>query len=431
MASVIGSVVEWYDFFLYATMAAIVFDSQFFPSFDPLIGTLVAFGTFAAGFVTRPIGGLIFGHFGDRLGRKKILVTTMLIMGLSTFCMGILPTYESVGAAAPILLLLLRMLQGIGLGGEWGGAAILTFEHAPQGKRGFFSSWPQTGVPLGLMLSTLLVNAVSMLGDEALLAWAWRIPFLLSIVLVIVGLVIRLNVTEPPAFRKMVENDDRAGVPMFEVITKYPKQLVVGFCARFGESVTFNVFNAFVLTYTTQVLGLESKHALNGLLIASIFGVVIIPFAGRLSDRIGRRPVFAIGAAVAAVTAFPIFALIDTGLAPLIWLAIVLGWALGACTMFGAEAAFIAELFPARVRYSGMSIVYQLGVLPSGAIAPALSVWLVSLTGSAWPVAAYVVLAALISLIGLRAARETAHDDIDGDLHAPGIGRAETERAAR
>jgi len=431
LASVFGSVIEWYDFFLYATMAALVFNSEFFPEFDPLIGTLVAFGTFAAGFITRPIGGLIFGHFGDRIGRKKILVITMLIMGISTFLMGCLPGYAQIGVAAPILLLLLRMMQGIGLGGEWGGAAILTFEHAPRGKRGLFSSWPQTGVPLGLLLSTLAVNLASMPGDEALVAWTWRIPFLASIVLVIVGLVVRLKVEEPKAFTDIVKTGERVKVPVFEVIRHYPKQILVGIGARFSESITFNVYNAFILTYTTTVLGLSSTYALNGLLISSVIGFVIIPFAGRLSDKYGRRPVFAAGAAVALVTAFPVFALIDTGVEQLIWLAIALGWALGACTMFGAEAAFFAELFPARVRYTGMSLVYQLGVLPSGAVAPVIAIWLVSISGSSWPVAVYIMVAAAIALIALYFAKETAHEDVDADLHDRAARQERAETPAR
>lgn len=422
LASVFGSVIEWYDFFLYATMAALVFNSEFFPEFDPLMGTLVAFGTFAAGFITRPIGGLIFGHFGDRIGRKKILVITMLIMGISTFLMGCLPNYAQIGVAAPILLLLLRMLQGIGLGGEWGGAAILTFEHAPRGKRGLFSSWPQTGVPLGLLLSTLAVNLASIPGDEALVGWTWRIPFLASIVLVVVGLIVRLKVEEPKAFTDVVKSGERVKVPVFEVIRYYPKQILVGIGARFSESITFNVYNAFILTYTTTVLGLSSTYALNGLLISSVIGFFVIPFAGKLSDKYGRRPIFAGGAAVALVTAFPVFALIDSGVEQLIWLAIMLGWALGACAMFGPEAAFFAELFPARVRYTGMSLVYQLGVLPSGAIAPIIAIWLVSISGSSWPVAVYVMVAAVIALVALYFAKETAHHDPDADLH---------ERAAR
>ncbi|GAA3888967.1 MFS transporter [Leifsonia kafniensis] len=426
VASMLGSIVEWYDFFLYATMAALVFNKEFFPQFDPLVGSLIAFATFAAGFVTRPIGGLIFGHYGDRLGRKKILVITMLIMGGSTFAMGLLPTYATIGVAAPILLLLLRMLQGIGLGGEWGGAAILTFEHAPIKRRGLFSSWPQTGVPIGLLLSTVAVNLASLGGDEALIAWAWRVPFLFSAVLVAVGLFVRLRVTEPPAFTAMLAADKRSKVPALEVFQKYPKQLILGIGARFSESITFNVYNAFLLTYTTVVLKLPGSVALQGLLIASVVGFFVIPTAGWLSDKYGRRPVFGAGALIAFVTAFPVFALVDTGIPGLIWLAIVVGWSLGACTMFGPEAAFFAELFPARVRYTGMSIVYQFGVLPSGAIAPAVAIWLVTQFDSLWPVAIYVMVAAAIAMVCLKLSKETAGTEIDVDL----LGSAQSSRSA-
>jgi MFS transporter, MHS family, shikimate and dehydroshikimate transport protein len=416
LASIIGSLVEWYDFFLYATMAALVFNKEFFPQFDPLVGSLIAFATFAAGFVTRPIGGIIFGHFGDRIGRKKILVVTMLIMGGSSFLMGLLPTYAAIGVTAPILLLVLRMLQGIGLGGEWGGAAILTFEHAPNGKRGWISSWPQTGVPLGLLLSTVAVTIASLGGNDVLVAWAWRIPFLASAVLVFVGLFLRLRVTEPPSFRAVIEQNKKSRLPIADVFRRYPKQVLIGVGARFSESITFNVFNAFILTYTTTVLKLPSSVALNGLLIASVLGFAVIPIAGYLSDKLGRRVVFGIGAGIALVGAFPAFALIDSGVTALVWLGIILGWTFGACTMFGPEAAFFAELFPANVRYSGMSVVYQLGVLPSGAIAPALAIWLVTRTGGSWSVALYVIAAAVIALIALAFAKETAKKELDTDL---------------
>lgn len=416
LASIIGSLVEWYDFFLYATMAALVFNKEFFPQFDPLVGSLIAFATFAAGFVTRPIGGIIFGHFGDRIGRKKILVLTMLIMGGSSFLMGVLPTYAAIGVTAPILLLVLRMLQGIGLGGEWGGAALLTFEHAPNGRRGAISSWPQTGVPLGLLLSTVAVTLASLGGTEVLVAWAWRIPFLASVILVFVGMFLRLRVEEPPSFKAVVAQQKQSKLPVADVFRRYPKQVLIGVGARFSESITFNVFNAFILTYTTTVLDLPPSVALNGLLIASVLGFFVIPLAGRLSDRLGRRVVFGLGAGIALVGAFPAFALIDSGVTVLVWLGIVLGWTFGACAMFGPEAAFFAELFPANIRYSGMSVVYQLGVLPSGAIAPALAIWLVTQTGGSWSVALYVIGAAVLALIALAFAKETAKQDLDTDL---------------
>jgi metabolite-proton symporter len=412
-ASLIGSVVEWYDFFLYGTMAALVFNAEFFPKFDPLTGTLAAFTTFAAGFVTRPIGGVLFGHLGDRLGRKPMLVVTMMIMGLSTFAMGLLPTYDSIGVAAPLLLVLLRMLQGIGLGGEWGGAVLLCVEHAPDERRGWYSSWPQLGVPIGLLLSTGAVKALGSLGDDALLAGAWRIPFLASIVLVAVGLFIRLRIAEPPAFKELVEHDARARVPLLEVLRRHPRTTLLAMGARISESVTFNVYNAFLVTYVVTVLALKNTVALNALIVAAVVGFFVILGAANLSDRIGRRPVFAVGAALAAVSAFPIFALFDTKNAALITVAVVIGWAFSACTMFGAEGVLFAELFPTRVRYSGMSTVYQLGVLPSGAVAPIICTLLIQRYDNAsWPVATYVVAMAAITLVSLAFLPETFRRDL-------------------
>ncbi|MGA8112496.1 MAG: MFS transporter [Actinocatenispora sp.] len=414
VASLIGTVVEWYDFFLYATMAGLVFNHAFFPTVSPLIGTMVAFGTFAAGFVTRPIGGLLFGHFGDRLGRKRMLVITMMIMGGATFAMGLLPTYQQAGILAPILLLVLRMLQGIGLGGEWGGAILMTAEHSPRHRRGWFTSWPQLGVPIGLLASTLMVDALSARGDTALVDGAWRIGFLLSAVLVGVGLFIRLRVTEPPAFAEIRRRGQRARLPLADVFRRHPRVTLLGTGARFSESLTFNIYNAFIVAYITQVMKLANGVALNGLLIAAVVGLLVVPAAGRLSDRVGRRPVFLAGAVLAAVSAFPLFALIDSGNTPLIWLAIVVGWGLAACGMFGVEGAFFAELYPTNVRYSGISIVYQIGVLPSGAIGPVVAGALVAaFDNHSWPVAAYVLIGALITIVALLLSPETHRRDLD------------------
>ncbi|MQA03553.1 MAG: MFS transporter [Streptosporangiales bacterium] len=421
-ASLIGTVVEWYDFFLYGTMAALVFNAQFFPTANALNGTLLAFGTFAAGFVTRPLGGIIFGHLGDRLGRKQMLVVTMMIMGLATFAMGLLPTYAQIGVAAPIILLLLRMLQGIGLGGEWGGAILLCVEHAPKDRRGWYSSWPQLGVPIGLLLATASVSAVNAFGENALAEGGWRVPFLISIVLVLIGLFIRLKVSEPPAFSQLKEQNEQAKVPLFEVIRKHPRTTLLGMGARVSESVTFNVYNAFLVTYTVEVLKLRKEIALDSLLIAAAVGFVVVLAAGRLSDRIGRRPVFMGGALIAAVTAFPIFWLIDTKSSLLIGIAIVIGWGIAACGMYGPEGALFAEIFPTRVRYSGMSAVYQIGVLPSGAVAPAICTALVSAyTGASWPVAVYVLAMAIISIVSLIFLPEThkkSIDEIDTKVHS-------------
>ena len=416
-ASLLGSVVEWYDFFLYGTMAALVFNTQFFPTYDPLVGTMIAFATFAAGFVTRPLGGFIFGHFGDRIGRKRMLVVTMLIMGLSTFAMGLLPNYAAIGVAAPILLLALRMLQGIGLGGEWGGAVLLCVEHAPRGSRGWYSSWPQLGVPIGLLASTLAVTTVTALPEAAFQSWGWRVPFLVSIVLVVVGLVIRLKIDEPPAFKTLERTEAKAKLPLVEVFTKHPKVTFLAMGARVSESVTFNIYNAFLVTYTVTVLTLDKSIVLNSLLVASVVGFFVILAAGRLSDRIGRRPVFGAGAALALVSAFPIFWLINTENPYLIGLGVVVGWGIAACTMFGPEGALFAEVFPTRVRYSGMSAVYQIGVIPTGAVAPLIGTSLVSYySGSVWPVAAYVVAMAAITLVSLAFLPETHRRDIN-DVH--------------
>ncbi|GAA5134213.1 MFS transporter [Pseudonocardia adelaidensis] len=415
-ASLIGTVVEWYDFFLYGTMAALVFNSEFFPVVSPLLGTMIAFGTFAAGFVTRPLGGIVFGHFGDRLGRKQMLVLTMMIMGGATFVMGLLPTYAQIGMWAPVLLLVLRMLQGIGLGGEWGGAAVMAVEHAPAQHRGLYSSWPQMGVPIGLLLSTGVVTAVGWLGHDALVAWAWRIPFLLSAVLIAVGLFIRLRIAEPPAFEAIKEAGEQATTPLLEVLRRHPRTTLLAIGARFSESVTFNIYNAFLLTYTTLVLGLPSSVVLQGLLVAALVGMVVIPLAGALSDRIGRRPVYLAGALVALLTAFPLFMLVDTRDTSLIWIALVIGWGIAACGMYGPQAAFFAELYPTRVRYSGMSVVYQVGVLPSGAVAPLVGTALVAASGGAsWPVAAYVAVIALITVVSLLLSPETRRRALDAD----------------
>lgn len=413
-ASLIGSVVEWYDFFLYGTMAALVFNTQFFPAYDPLVGTMIAFATFAAGFVTRPLGGFIFGHFGDRIGRKRMLVITMLIMGLSTFAMGLLPNYAAIGVAAPIMLLALRMLQGIGLGGEWGGAVLLCVEHAPRGKRGWYSSWPQLGVPIGLLSSTVAVMAVTTLPEAAFQSWGWRVPFLVSIVLVVVGLVIRMKIEEPPAFKSLEKSDEKAKLPLAEVFRRYPKVTFLAMGARVSESVTFNIYNAFLVTYTVTVLTLDKSIVLNSLLVASAVGFFVILFAGRLSDRIGRRPVFGAGAALALVSAFPIFWLVNTENPYLICLGVVIGWGIAACTMFGPEGAMFAEVFPTRVRYSGMSAVYQIGVIPTGAVAPLIGASLVSYySGSVWPVAIYVMVMALITLVSLFFLPETHQKEIN------------------
>ena len=292
IASLVGTALEWYDYFLYGTAAALIFNQLFFPEADPLVGTLLAFATFGVGFGTRPIGGLVFGHFGDKMGRKGMLVITLMIMGLATCAIGLMPTYETIGIWAPIMLVVLRLVQGFGVGGEWGGAVLMAVEHAPTGRRGYYGSWPQMGVPAGLVLSTLVFAAFEQLPEEQFLAWGWRIPFLLSIILVTVGLYVRLRLMESPAFREVEETHTEASMPILDVLRTYPKNVLLAMGARVGDNMLFYIFTVFVLTYVTEELGLPESLALIGVSIGAGLEFFAIPFFGALSDRIGRRPVY-------------------------------------------------------------------------------------------------------------------------------------------
>ncbi|MBN2910874.1 MHS family MFS transporter [Polycladomyces sp. WAk] len=413
LSSFIGTAIEWYDFFLYGTAAALVFPQLFFPESDPLIGTLQAFATFTLGFVARPFGGMIFGHYGDKIGRKSMLITTLMIMGIATALIGLLPTYESIGIWAPILLIVLRLLQGIGVGGEWGGAALMSVEHAPKGKRGFYGSWAQMGVPGGLLLSTAVFTMFSSLPEKQFLAWGWRIPFLVSIVLIGVGLFIRLRVMETPAFQKVKETGTEAGLPILEVLKAHPKQVLQAMGARFAENGTFYIFSVFVLTYTTEQLGMSKSMVLNGVTIATAAEFFAVPLFGALSDRIGRRPVYMGGAAFTALFAFPFFWLLDTKSTFFTWLAIVIALALGHAAMYGPQAAFLSELFGTRVRYSGVSIGYQLASVFAGGLAPLIATSLIAWTGGKpWGVAVYLIFMCLVTLISVYWTAETYQNEV-------------------
>ncbi|WP_250403588.1 MFS transporter [Streptomyces cellostaticus] len=417
-ASLIGTTIEWYDFFLYGSAAALVFNKLFFPDSDPLVGTLLSFLTYAVGFAARPIGALVFGHYGDRLGRKKLLVLSLLLMGGATFAIGLLPTHATVGSAAPVLLTTLRLVQGFALGGEWGGAVLLVSEHGDARRRGFWAAWPQTGAPAGQLLATGVLSLLTaVLSDDAFGTWGWRIPFLLSGVLVMVGLWIRLSVDESPVFREALRRAEtrRGGEPekppLVSVLRHHWKDVLVAVGARMAENISYYVITAFILVYATTSAGVSKQTALNAVLIASAVHFAVIPAWGALSDRVGRRPVYLLGAAGVGLWMFPFFSLVDTGSFGYLLLAVTVGLVLHGA-MYAPQAAFFAEMFATRMRYSGASIGAQFASVAAGAPAPLIATALLSDYGSSTPIALYVIAAAVLTLIAVGVAKETRHRDL-------------------
>ena len=389
-----------------------MFNKLFFPNFDPLVGTLLAFATYAVGFIARPLGGLVFGHFGDRVGRKQVLIVTLLIMGIATFLIGALPTYQAIGVAAPILLVVLRFVQGLGLGGEWGGAVLMSLEHGAPDRRGLNASWPQVGVPVGNLLAAGVLGLLNLLlTEDAFLSWGWRIAFFLSGALVLVGLWIRMTITESPLFEEVESAGEKARMPLIEVIKRHPRGLLVAMGARLGTDVAFYTFTLYILTFLTANLGLPRSVGLNAVLIGSAVQIALIPLFGGLSDRYGRRPVYALGAVSAAVWAFVFFPLLSTRSPVVIVLATVVALITHAA-MYGPQAAFIAELFSTELRYSGASMGYQIAGVLGGGIAPLVSIALAGATGTAFAVSFYVLAMVVLTLIALWAAPETAWEDL-------------------
>ena len=400
-ASTVGTTIEWYDFFLYLTAAAIVFPKLFFPGGDEFAGVLLAFGTQFVGFAARPIGAAIFGHYGDRLGRKSSLIVTLLLMGIGTALIGVLPTYAAIGVAAPLLLTLLRIVQGIAVGGEWGGSVLLAMEWGSEKRRGFFASWPQMGVPLGLLLSTALVTLLSTTMDDAAFdAWGWRIPFLVSLVLVAIGLYVRLRVLESPEFAAVRERQEVARNPFAQAWRGQWREILTSAFVRMAEQAPFYLFITFVLTYGEKQLELPRNQFLNATLIASAVGLVSVPLFGFLSDLIGRRLMYGIGIVCTGLFAFPYYGLMDTRSAGLILLAIVLSLVFHDM-MYGPQAALIAESFGTNIRYSGAGIGYQLASVIAGGPAPLIAAAILQGTGSSTWISIYIVGCCVVSLVAL------------------------------
>jgi metabolite-proton symporter len=414
-ASFVGTAIEWYDFFLYGTAAALVFNKLFFPNFDPHTGTMAAFGTFAVGFFARPLGGVICGHFGDRIGRKSMLVTTLMMMGLATFAIGLLPTYETAGVLAPILLVLLRFIQGLGVGGEWGGAVLMVVEHAEKEKRGLYASWVQAGVPAGMLLATGVMSLFNLMPQESFLAWGWRVPFLLGILLTGIGFFIRMQVLESPAFEQAKKEKTLSKMPVLEVLKTHPRNVLLAMGARLAENAFFYIFTVWVLTYVTEKHGLPKSTPLNGVLLGSAIQLVTIPWFGAISDRVGRRPVYLAGAFFLVLMAFPFFWLVDTQNTWWIWAAIILGM-IGHSAMYGPQAAFFSELFGTRTRYTGTSLGYQLASPLAGGLAPLIATALLKWSGNEpWPIAVYLIMMGAITITCVFIAAETNQRSLEGD----------------
>lgn len=400
ISSMVGTTIEWYDFFIYGAAAALIFNKLFFPNLDPLTGVLAAFATYAVGFIGRPLGGLVFGHFGDKIGRKSMLLLTLMLMGIPTVLIGLLPTYESIGYWAAIGLVILRFIQGMAMGGEWGGAVLMAVEHAPEGKKGFWGSLPQASTGGGLMLASIALGLVSLLPEQALFSWGWRIPFLASIILLAVGWYIRVKVPESPDFEKVKQQAEEVKVPALQVFKQHPKQLISIIVARAAENAWFYIASTFTLAYTTTQLGIARQEILFATICGAAVIMVMTPLCGHLSDKVGQRNMFMFGLCVLALYCYPFFSMLNTKDPVLVWTAIVLAIGVVFPLMYAPQAQLFARQFPAEIRYSGISISVQLAGVVGGGLAPLIATKLLSVGGgNPYLIMLYIASMAVVAII--------------------------------
>src|SRR6201988_2434145 len=419
IASTVGTTIEWYDFLLYSIVTGLAFGKLFFPKSDPLVGVLEAFAVYTVGFIARPIGAAFFGHFGDRIGRKGALIATLLTTGLATFAVGFVPTYESIGIWGAVILTIIRFIQGVGVGGEWGGSVLLSMEWARTNQhRGFITSWPQLGGPAGLLLANIEVLVFSRISGDQFLIWGWRIPFLLSVIMIAIGLYIRLGIMETPTFRRIVAENRVARVPVIEVIKQQPRSIILSALARMAEQAPAYIYLAFVFAYGTQVIHQDRDFLLVCLICAGVVSLFTVPLAGHLSDRIGRKRMYLIGSVLTGLFGFAYFALLNTAVPGLIFIAIVLSF-VPHDLMYGPQAALIAECFTPRLRYSGSSIGYQLSSVISGGPAPLIATALLAWTGSGYAIAVYIAFCAVVSIVATALMPDYTKKDISEEQNKP------------
>jgi len=419
IASTVGTTIEWYDFLLYSTVTGLVFGKLFFPKSDPLVGVLEAFAIYTVGFIARPIGAAIFGHYGDRMGRKAALIATLLLTGIATAAVGLVPTYNQIGIWGAVILTVIRFIQGVGVGGEWGGSVLLSMEWARTNKhRGFIASWPQLGGPAGLLLANIAVLVFSRISGDQFLVWGWRIPFLLSLIMIAIGLYIRLGIMETPTFRRIVAENRVARVPVLEVIKRQPRSIILSALARMAEQAPAYIYLAFVFAYGTQVLHQDRDFLLISLICAGFLSLVTVPLAGHMSDRIGRKRMYIIGTVLTGLFGFVYFAMMNTAAPALIFFAIMLSF-IPHDLMYGPQAALIAECFTPRLRYSGSSIGYQLSSVISGGPAPLIATALLAATGSGYTIAVYILFCAVVSLIATAMMPDYTNKDISEEHDRP------------